>query len=57
MSEKTSWVVKVRCVVEKTLVTHECTFDEAHKDPFDYVCSEEKESMTDYEVVSVNRND
>ena len=54
---KTSWLVKVRCVVEKELVCSDCTEEQANKDPWSHCIDETEKGMTDYEVQSVVPNE
>lgn len=48
--KKKSWIVRLRCVVIKEIVTKPCTEDEAVNAPWDH-CEEETElEQVDWEV-------
>ncbi len=55
--KKGSWLVRVKCVVEKELVCNDCTEKQAHDDPYSHCVDETEKGMTDYDVQSVVPNE
>jgi len=55
--EKKSWIVRMKCVVIKEVVTDECTREEASNSPFEHAIDENEIEQTDWEVQSVEEND
>ena len=56
MGKKGSWVVRMRCVVDKEVICDDCTEDQANSDPFEHAVSEEEIDQRDWEVLSVQEN-
>lgn len=56
-AEKCSWIVRVRCVVIKEVVTGDCTEEEASKAPLSLSIDEVDEELLDCETLSVKRNE
>lgn len=57
MSERKSWIVRVKCSVTKDVVTSDCTKEEAEDDPFEHAISEVEVGQDGYEVMSVEPNE
>lgn len=55
--EKKSWIVTMRCVVEKEIVTSECTKAEAEVNPYAFFDSETEVQQLDWDVTCVEPNE
>jgi hypothetical protein len=53
---KQSWIVRVQCVVEKEVITTDCTEAEARDNPWNHFDSERELSQPDFTVHSVEPN-
>jgi hypothetical protein len=54
---KKSWIVTMRCEVQKRVVTDECTYEEAEQNPWDHAEEETEVQQHDWEVQRVEPND
>lgn len=54
---KQSWLVTVRVMVEREIVTESCTHSEALESPYDYAVCERDIMQLDWEVTDVRPND
>jgi len=53
-----SWVVRVRCTVDRDVVVENCTEEEARKSPWDCSVAEENDvELRDFDVIDVSPND
>jgi len=54
--KKGSWIVRMRCTVDKTVVCDNCTEQQAQEDPWHYAVDEQETAMPDWEVRDVEPN-
>lgn len=52
-----SWIVRMRCTVEKEVIVSGCSEESARVDPFAFSESERELGQSDYEVTSVKPNE
>lgn len=57
MAKTRSWVVKVRCAVDKEIVCDNCTQEQAAAEPFAHAIDEREIGQRDWETVSVVPNE
>ncbi len=53
---KGSWVLKMKCVVYKSVVCDDCTQEEAENDPWEHAVDETETEQVDWEVLSAEPN-
>lgn len=53
---RSSWIVRIRCVVTKEVVCRDCTEDEANRNPWEFAGDEQEIDQIDWEVQSVEEN-
>lgn len=56
-NKKQSWIVRLKCVVIKEVVTTDCTEEQAYEEPFSHAISEQEIEMRDWEVEKVEPNE
>ncbi len=54
--EKKDWIVKMECVVRKTVVVENCTEEQARTNPWDYAEDEYESETVDWQVISIEEN-
>ena len=54
--KKSSWIVRLRCVVTKEVVCDDCTEDEAKREPWEFSGDEREIDQVDWHVLSVEEN-
>lgn len=53
---KKSWIVRLRCVTIKDVVTTECTAAEARNNPYEHCAQESEVDQPDWEIISMEEN-
>ena len=54
--KKSSWIVRLRCVVTKEVVCDDCTEDQANRNPWEFAGDEREIEQVDWDVLSVEEN-
>ena len=56
-AKKGSWIVRMKCEVDKEVVCNDCTEEQARENPWDYAVDEREVGQTDCKIESVKPND
>ena len=55
--EKREWMVRMRCVVIKDVVTRSCTADQAWSDPWEFAEDETEVEQVDWDIIDFRPNE
>lgn len=56
MSDKSNWIVRMRCVVVKDVYCVDCTKVQAQHETWDHAESEEEVNQVDWQVVRIDED-